>query len=188
MWNGIFSNLGILTAIWEKYQIYVMKDRSNEILCSLLKTQTCDFQMWKGTNYKNITKTFLSSWRCSSSHQFFLVNLFPFNFWRFIYEFRIPNSFFVPPTPSQICSFYSLIYLLHTYMHMFINITYWSFSVAQMCLALTSWDWLNYQGIMPGEDWCSLSQQQLIAVALLGKQHCEISPFYLGMAIGVGMF
>lgn len=165
-----------------------MKDQSNEIPCSL-KTQTCDLQMWKGTHYKNITKTFLSSWCRSSSHQFFLVNLlFPFNFWRFMYESWISNFFLVPPTPFQICSLYSLVHLLRTYMSMFINITYWSFSVAEMCLALTSWDWLNYQFLIPGKDWCSLSQQQLIAVAPLGKKHCEISPFYLGMAIGVGMF
>lgn len=101
---------------------------------------------------------------------------------------EFPISFLVPPTPFQICSLYSLVYLLRTYMNMFINITYWSFSVAQMCFALTSWDWLNYQGLIPGKDWCSLSQQQLIAVAPLGKKHCEISPFYLGMAVGVGMF
>lgn len=106
-------------------------------------------------------------------------SFFPFNFWRFIYESWISNSFLVPSTPFQICSLYSLVYLLHTYMNMFINITYWSFSVAETCLALTSWDWLNYQGLIPGKDWCSLSQQQLIAVAPLGKKHCEISHFTL---------
>lgn len=89
------------------------------------------FRCEKGTHYKNITKTFLSSWCRSSSHQFFLVNLlFPFNFWRFIYESWISSSFLVPPTPFQICSLYSLVHLLRTYMSMFINITYWSFSVA----------------------------------------------------------
>lgn len=134
-----------------------MKDQSNEIPCSL-RTQTCDLQMWKGTHYKNITKTFLSSWCRSSSHQFFLVNLF----FHLIFEDlsmspEFPISFLVPPTPFQICSLYSLVCLLRTYMNMFINITYWSFSVAQMCLALTSWDWLNYQGLIPGKNWCSLS-------------------------------
>lgn len=49
-----------------------------------------------------------------------------------------------------------------------------------MCLELASWGWITYQGLIPGEDWFSLSSHELPVALHLGGRYCEISPIYIG--------
>lgn len=78
-----FSNLELLTAIWEKYQIYVIEDWSNKIPWSCLSGRDLGSSVVKKKYYKNITNAFLSQWclHCITSSFF---QMFLFIFWVFI--------------------------------------------------------------------------------------------------------
>lgn len=96
----------------------------------------------------------------------------------------------VPPMPSallQIHDFF-LINMVNSYSHICAHVFLNLLSIAHMymCLGLTSWDWIIYQGLTSEDDRFSCFHQALVIDSFSSMCGAfEISPIHTGMSAGV---